>query len=66
MAYYLKLGNKYVKRTKNRRVDTISAILGTKDQAKIYTSLTNAKKAKTVYEYQYNELTGQLVVSEVN
>ena len=50
MAYYLKLGNKYVKRTKNRRLGTIGAILGTKAQAKTYSSLSNAKKAKTVYE----------------
>ena len=64
--YYLKLGNKYVKRTKNRRISSINAILGTKEQAKVYNSLSNAKKAKTAYEYQYNEFTDQLVIAEVN
>ena len=64
MGYYLKYGNKFVKRTKNRRIGGIAAILAAKKQAKVYNSLTNAKKAKTAYEYQYSELFEKLVISE--
>ncbi len=64
MGYYLKFGNKFVKRTKNRRIEGIAAILGTKKQAKVYNSMTNAKKAKTAYEYQYSELHDKLLISE--
>ena len=64
MAYYLKFGNKFVKKTKNRRIEGVSAILGSKKQAKIYNSITNAKKAKSAYEYQYDDLTNKLTISE--
>jgi len=64
MAYYLKFGSKFVKKTKNRRLEGVSAILGSKKQAKIYNSITNAKKAKSAYEYQYDDLTNKLIISE--
>lgn len=65
MAYYLKIGNKFIKKTKNRRVEGTSAILGNKKQAKVYNSITNARKAKTAYEYQYEELVDKLIMAEV-
>ncbi len=65
MAYYLKIGNKFVKKTKNRRAEGTSAILGNKKQAKVYNSITNAKKAKTAYEYQYEQLVDKLIIAEV-
>lgn len=64
MGYYLKYGNKFVKKTKNRRIEGVSAILGSKKQAKRYNSITNAKKAKSAYEYQYHTLTDKLTISE--
>lgn len=60
MGYYLKLGTKFVKRSKNRAIPTIDAILGNKEQARIYKSVTSAKKARTTYAYEYSsELNGK-------
>ena len=64
MGYLLKYGNKYVKKTKNRRIEGVSAILGSKKQAKTYNSITNAKKAKSAYEYQYETLSDKLTIYE--
>lgn len=58
MGYYVKYGSRYIKRTRNRRLNTIDAILGTKKQAKIYRTERDAKKAITTYKYAYNELDG--------
>lgn len=62
MGFYVKFGNRYFKRTRNRRIFTIDAILGTKEQAKIYGLERDAKKAITTHEYQYPELKGKLVI----
>jgi len=59
MGYYVKYGNRYIKRTRNRRLNTIDAILGTKKQAKVYGSERDAKKAITTYMYAYTELEGR-------
>lgn len=58
MSYHVKYGNRYIKRTRNRRLNTIDAILGTKKQAKIYGRERDAKKAITTYMYAYKELEG--------
>ena len=58
MGYYVKYGHRFIKRTRNRRIDTIDAILGTKKQAKIYGSERDAKKAITTYMFAYKELEG--------
>lgn len=58
MSYYVKFGNKFIKRTRNRRLSTIDAILGTKQQAKVYGSERDAKKAITTYKYIYKALEG--------
>lgn len=59
MGYYVKYGHRFIKRTRNRRINTIDAILGTKKQAKVYGSERDAKKAITTYMYAYKELEGQ-------
>lgn len=56
MGYYVKYGHRFIKRTRNRRINTIDAILGTKKQAKIYGSERDAKKAITTYKFAYQEL----------
>jgi hypothetical protein len=58
MGYYVKHGHRFIKRTRNRRIHTIDAILGTKKQAKIYGSERDAKKAITTYMFAYKELEG--------
>ena len=58
MGYYVKYGHRFIKRTRNRRLETIDAILGTKKQAKIYGSERDAKKAITTYMFAYKELEG--------
>jgi hypothetical protein len=58
MGYYVKYGHRFIKRTRNRRINTIDAILGTKKQAKIYGSERDAKKAITTYKFAYKELDG--------
>lgn len=62
MGYYVKHGHRFLKRTKNRRLNTIDAILGTKKMAKIYSSERDAKKAITTQEHQYPELKGKLLI----
>ena len=59
MGYYVKYGHRYIKRTRNRRLSTIDAILGTKKQAKVYGTERAAKKAITTYMYAYKELEGR-------
>ena len=59
MGYYVKYGHRFIKRTRNRRLNTIDAILGTKKQAKIYSTERDAKKAITTYMYAYKELEGR-------
>ncbi len=59
MGYHVKYGHRFIKRTRNRRIDTIDAILGTKKQAKIYGSERDAKKAITTYMFAYRELEGR-------
>ena len=58
MGYYVKYGHRFIKRTRNRRLSTVDAILGTKKQAKIYGSERDAKKAITTYMFAYKELEG--------
>lgn len=59
MGYYVKYGHRYIKRTRNRRLDTVDAILGNKKQAKVYGTERDAKKAITTYMYAYKELEGR-------
>jgi len=65
MGYYIKYGNRFFKRTRNRRIEGIDAILGTKKMAKVYKSLRDAKKAVTTQSHQYKELDGKLEIIEV-
>ncbi|MFK7796711.1 MAG: hypothetical protein AB8E82_04600 [Aureispira sp.] len=67
MGYYVKYGHQFIKRTRNRRINTIDAILGTKKQAKIYGSERDAKKAITTYKFAYKELDGncQIVPAKI-
>lgn len=65
MGYYVKYGHRFIKRTRNRRISTIDAILGTKKQAKVYGSERDAKKAITTYMFAYKELEGQCQIVPV-
>jgi hypothetical protein len=65
MGYYVKYGHRFIKRTRNRRIDTIDAILGTKKQAKVYGSERDAKKAITTYMFAYKELEGNCEIVKV-
>jgi len=65
MGYYVKYGHRFIKRTRNRRLDTIDAILGTKKQAKIYGSERDAKKAITTYMFAYKQLEGNCEIVKV-
>lgn len=66
MAFYIKFGDKYFKKTRNRRIYTTDAILGTKASAKVYGTEGHAKKSITTREYQYPEMKGKLIIVPVN
>jgi len=65
MGYHIKYGRQFIKRTRNRRINTIDAILGTKKQAKIYGSERDAKKAITTYMFAYKELEGNCEIVKI-
>ena len=62
MGFYLKYGNRFVKRTRNRRIEGIDSILGVKKLAKIYSTERDCKKAISMYDHIYKELRGNLVI----